>query len=320
MKEKRKISGRHAAGAFLSILGGFCWGTSGTMGQYLFDYQGMDSRWLTPIRLFAAGVILMVYSLVRYRPAAVLKPWTDGRRSRIDLLVYGLLGISACQFLYFTTIMLSTAGVGTILQDLSPAMILLVTCAQHKRRPDAREILCIILAFCGAVLITTHGALPFLPALPGIGTGVEGSAPAAVPLSALICGVLCAVGVTIYNVEPAKLLADNPIPVLQAWAFLMGGSVLSLMFHPWTWDYRPNAMGLFGIFFVVVVGNIVAFSAYMEGVKRIGPNLAILYGFAEPVTAAVLTFFLFGSPFTAADGIGFAMIFLMMVLISRKGS
>ena len=38
-------------GIALTLLGGICWGVSGSIGQYLFDVEGMDSRWLVPIRL-----------------------------------------------------------------------------------------------------------------------------------------------------------------------------------------------------------------------------------------------------------------------------
>ena len=53
-------------GAFLTLFGGICWGASGSVGQYLFAYEGMDSRWLVPIRLGLAGIILIEYSFFRY--------------------------------------------------------------------------------------------------------------------------------------------------------------------------------------------------------------------------------------------------------------
>ncbi len=267
-----------ALGAILSAGGGICWGLSGSMGQYLFDYEGMDSRWLVPIRLGLAGVILFFYCLLRYR------------------------SISCCQFLYFLTIQLSTAGVGTILQDLSPVMILLVTCVAEKRRPGALEIISILLALVGVILITTHGNIGHL----------------SVPVSAIVTGTLCAGCVTVYNVEPKRLLDEYPVTILQAWAFLLGSACLSALFHPWTWGYRPTAMGYFGIAFVVIVGNVIAFTSYMAGVRMIGPNKAILYGFSEPITAAIVGIFVFRNVFTVFDGIGFGMVFLMMYLISKK--
>ncbi|MEE3488165.1 MAG: DMT family transporter [Bulleidia sp.] len=292
---------RDRKGAFLTLFGGFCWGASGSMGQYLFTRQGMDSRWLVPIRLGLAGIILFLYCLKKYGVKKTFAPWRT-KKDAVDLLIYGLAGISCCQFLYFLTIQLSSAAIGTILQDLSPVMILLVSCMMAKRKPLFNEILSIILALVGVFLLTTHGSLDSL----------------SVPVSALITGVLCAVCVTIYNVEPKHLLDTYPVTLLQGWAFLLGSSMFTLIFRPWTFHYVPNGMGLLGIAFVVVVGNVLAFTAYMTGVALIGPEKGILYGFAEPVTAAVISTTMLGSHFTIYDALGFACIFLMMVCISWK--
>lgn len=297
-KGRQSSKGSRLAGALLSVFGGVCWGCSGSVGQYLFRHEGMDSRWLVPIRLGSAGVILFVYCLFRYG-RRLFGPWRN-QTLRRDLLLYGLAGVSGCQFLYFLTIQLSSAGIGTILQDLAPIMVLLWTCLIGRRGPRRREVLCIALAIGGVTLIVTHGDPAHL----------------AVPPTALLTGVLSAVCVMIYNVAPVRLLRRYPVSVLQAWAFLGGGLSLSLIFRPWTRHYVPTAAGWAGIAFVVLIGNVLAFNCYATGVKLAGPQKAVLYGFAEPVTAAVISATLLGSVFTLWDAAGFVMIFLMMVLIS----
>lgn len=289
---------KQVKGALLTLLGGMCWGLSGTMGQYLFTRQGMDSRWLVPIRLGLAGLVLFVYCLLRWRKE-VFAPWRT-RRDALDLVIYGLLGVSGCQFLYFLTIQLSTAGVATILQDLSPVMILGVSCVAARRGPKPFEVVSILLALAGVFLLTTHGRLHQFAVSP----------------AALLTGCLSAVCVTVYNVQPKRLLGRFPVPVLQSWAFLMGGAVFSLVFRPWRWGYVPNAMGCVGIAFVVLVGNVAAFVSFMTGVKLIGPDKAILYGFSEPVTAALLAALVLGTPFTLWDAVGFAAVFAMLALLS----
>ena len=42
---------RQLKGALMAAGGGVCWGISGTMGQYLFTHEGMQTTWLIPIRL-----------------------------------------------------------------------------------------------------------------------------------------------------------------------------------------------------------------------------------------------------------------------------
>ena len=103
-------------GSALTLGGAACWGVSGCMGQYLFTREGMDSTWLVLIRLFLAGLILCGFFFIKDRKT-LFDPWNVRKnpRNAIDLLVYGLAGVSCCQFTYFLTIQLSSAGMGTIL-------------------------------------------------------------------------------------------------------------------------------------------------------------------------------------------------------------
>ncbi len=302
-----KTMNQQLKGTICTLLGGICWGVSGSIGQYLFDYEGMDSRWLVPIRLGLAGLLLLLYSLGRDGAKKVLAPWRDPHE-RIELIIYGLFGVSLCQFLYFTTIMLSTAGVATIMQDLSPIFILMVSCITMRRGPKPAEIASIVLALLGVMLITTHGNFA------GLLGGASGDT--AVSPAALLAGVLCAFTVVIYNVAPRRLMQRYSIFLLQGWSFLMGGILFFFIFRVWTWHYVPSLLGMLGIAGVVLIGNVMAFPFYMTGVRLIGADRAILFGFSEPITAALISTFLMGSPFTVWDGLGFALVFAMMALTS----
>ncbi len=295
MSRKKRI-----IGALLAAAGGMSWGLSGSVGQYLFTVQNMDSKWLVPIRLGLAGILLMGICIARYG-GRVLEPWKDPEE-RKELFLYGLVGVSFCQFFYFLTIQLSTAGVATILQDLAPVFILIYSCVRGKRRPARLEIGSILLALIGVVLISTHGSLNTLSVSP----------------QALISGVICAVCVMVYNVAPVHLMDKYPVALLQSWAFLMGGVMFTIVFRPFSYHYVPTAAGWAGIAFVVIIGNIVAFCTYLAGVHLIGPSKAVLYGFAEPVTAAVVAVLYFGNSFTFWDGVGFVCIFLMLAMISSS--
>lgn len=285
-------------GAVLATVGGILWGLSGSVGQYLFMYENMDSRWLVPVRMGASALILFIFCFFRYG-RRTFEPWKTKQNVK-DLLFYGIFGISCCQLLYYITIQLSNAGAATILQDLAPIFILIFTCIIEKRGPRFLEVGAISLAMIGVFLITTHGS------------GMSAS----IPLLALLAGIGCSISVMIYNVAPRRLLKQYPSPILQSWAFLMGCVLFGCSFQIWKMTYVPSLRAVLGIAFIVVVDNILAFSFYMEGVKLIGASKAVLYGFTEPTTAALVTFLFMNSPFTFWDGVGFACIFAMLVLIS----
>lgn len=284
-------------GAFLTAFGGMCWGLSGSVGQFLFTNEGMDSRWLVPVRLGLAGIVLLSFSFLKWGKRAA-EPWRT-KRDSADLIIYGLLGISFCQFFYFLTIQLSGAAAATILQNVSPVFILLAECRIARRHPKGHEILSILLALIGIWLISTHGRSSLQ-----------------IPAAAVITGILSAVCVTVYNCWPRRLLSRYPVLLLQGWAFLMGGCFFALVFRIWDFRYVPSLTGIAGIAFVVIVGNVLAFASYMEGVRLIGPQKGILYGFAEPLTAAAVTSLVLHTSFTAADFLGFAVIFAMLAVIS----
>lgn len=269
------------------------------MGQYLFNHEGMDSHWLVPLRLGIAGIFLLFYCFMRYKKEtlAVLRDKSD----LMQLLIYSLAGISACQFFYFTTIQYASAASATILQDLSPITILAVACMAEKRWPKKNEMIAIVLAILGIYLITTHG---------------EGKL--VISSFALLTGIVSALCVTVYNCYPRRILKKYPVLILQGWAFFVGGIAFALMFRIWEIHYVPGLIGVFGILFCVVVGNIMAFGLYMQGVKYIGPTRAILYGFSEPVVAAIVSCLWLKTALHVGDLVGFLFVFLMMVMITKK--
>ena len=242
--------------------------------------------------------MLLGGALVRHRPQ-LRAIWSD-RRDALRLVLFSVGGLMTCQYTYLAAIRYSNSATATVLQYMGQALILLWVCLRARRLPTRREGIALVLALLGAFLLATHGSL----------TGL------AVSPAALVSGIVSACCVAIYTMWPKKLQEQYPTPMLQGWAFLMGGIMFSLIFRPWQIDYVPTAMGVFGIFIVVVLGNVLAFSLYMSGVPLIGPQKASLYSFAEPVTAAIISTLVLGSPFTLWDALGFGCIFLMLVLLS----
>ncbi len=299
-EDERDHMNKTLRGCFLALAGGICWDISGSVGQYLFTVQRMDSRWLVPVRLSCAGICLFLYCLVHER-RALFGVWRD-KVCRRELIAYGILGVASCQFFYFLTIQLAGAAMGTILQDLGPAFILLAVCARQHRAPRPAEILSLLLALTGVLLLTSHGSPSALTA----------------SATALMTGVISGICVAVYNLAPAHVAKQYPMSVMLSWAFLMGGAFFALLFRSWTIPYVPNAAGLAGIACVVVVGNIMAFSLYTAGVNAAGPVRAVLFGFSEPVTAAILTITWFRGSFNLFDLAGFICIFIMLMLTARS--
>ena len=85
---KGKKTASEMIGILITIIGGICWGLSGTCGQFLFNHKGITSKWLVPVRLTTAGLIMLLYFIGREKKAA-FRIWKT-KRDIVDILVFGI--------------------------------------------------------------------------------------------------------------------------------------------------------------------------------------------------------------------------------------
>lgn len=289
-------SQRAVRGALLTMLGGVLWGFSGACGQYLLQRKGLSTDWLVPVRLLSGGVLLLLFCAVR-QGAQVLQVWRhDARR----ILVFGLLGMSMCQYTYYRTIAVSNAGTATVLQYLGPVLIVLYLSARLGRPPRPLEIASVVLALCGTFLLTTHGN------------------PATMVISpaALFWGLLSAVAQAVYTVQPGPLLARYGAPVVTGWGMLAGGILLFSLRRSWTIPVHLDAGALAGLAAVILLGTVGAFCAFLEGVRCVGPKKGSLYALTEPAAATIFSVAWLGASFAPMDLAGFACILSTLFLLA----
>lgn len=283
-------------GALMTILGGTLWGFSGTCAQFLLQSKGLTSEFLVPIRLTAAGTILLVICLLREgrRVLDIVKHDTK------DILIFGVFGMCMCQYTYFSAIGASNAGTATVLQYTGPVMILGYLSLRRRKMPRALELLAIALAMAGTYLLATHGK-PGSMALSG---------------EALFWGLLSAVALAVYTMQPVGLLGKYGAPLVTAWGMLIGGILLMALFRPWTIPAVVDIQVVATMAVIVAVGSVTAFTIYLEGVRRVGPKKGSLYASVEPVSAAVFSAVLMGERFMPMDLLGFVCILSTIFLLA----
>ena len=288
-------------GMLLAITGGILWGVSGVCGQFLFQNKEMTARWLVPVRLLTSGFLLLCFFLIKDRKKAV-QVWKD-RRNAVDLVIYGLAGLMFCQFSYFQTIEWSNAGTATVIQYLGPALIVVYVCISARRKPETREVISVILALGGSFLIATHGN------------------PGTLVLSekALIMGLLSAVSVVIYTVQPGRLLKQFDPPLILAWGMLLGGILLCIMLRPWAHMPLVDGEMTAVLIYIIVFGTMAGFSIYMQSVKMIGSVKASLFACVEPIASTILTAAWMKVKFTPVDLLGFVMIIGTIFILAIPG-
>lgn len=295
MKEKKDLQMR---GILLTLLGGILWGFCGSCGQFLFQYKEVTSGWLVPFRLTLAGFLILVLLALR-DGGKVLKVWRE-KEGRRDILIFSVFGMMLCQYSYFTTIQYSNAGIATVLQYTGPALILVYLCLREKKRPKVYELAALCCSMFGTFILATHGNVSEL----------------AIPVRALLWGLLSAVTVAIYTLQPARLMKRYSTLLTLGWGMLLGGLVLTLLLRPWNIHPVIDLQTVSAMTFIILFGTICAFYFYLTGVKLVGASSASMLACIEPVAATVISVVWLKVRFQPVDLMGFVFVLSAVLIIS----
>ncbi len=293
------MKNKTAIGFIITLLGGIFWGFSGSCGQYLFTFHAVTSDWLVPIRMLFSGLILLAMCSVKNKKE-IFNVW-QSKKSIITMAAFTLLGLVMCQYSYFRAIEFSNAGVATVLQYLSPAMILAFTCIKDKRLPKIFEIIAIALATGGTFLIAAGG------------TENMSLSP-----KALFWGLAAAVFLVCYTLIPAPLLKISDTPTVLGWGMFIGGICMMPIFKPWEITPEISLPLILALGGVIIFGTVIAYSFFLEGVHLIGASKASIVSSIEPVAATVISALWLKTAFMPTDFIGFAMIISTIFIISFR--
>ena len=291
--------GPQGRGNLLAVFAASLWGMSGGCAQYLFQRKGISIDWLVTVRLLVAGVLLLAYA-AWHKPLAVMTIWQTPTQTR-HLLAFGILGMLGVQYTYFAVIEHSNAAVGTVLQYLGPTVIAIYLIVVHRRWPLGQELLAMVLALLGTLLLVTHGDLAVLQISP----------------TALFWGLSSALALAFYTVQPVALLKHHDSATVVGWGMVIGGLAYVGVSQPWyipgTWDWGTGL----AVMFVVVLGTLVPFYCYLVAVKTIGPQRTSLFACAEPLSAVLVSVLWLDVAFGWIDALGSLCIVLTIYVLAR---
>lgn len=262
------MHGRRYLGIALATVASMFWGVSGPASEYLFD-RGVSVDWLISTKMILAGVLLSGYCLLRDRHA-FFALWRSPK-AVINLLVFTAFGMITMQYIYFKAIAVANAATATILQYLSPVLILIWVAVASRAMPRRSDFIIIAMAMVGTVLIVTKGHITTLAITP----------------SALFWGLMAAVAAAAYTLLPRWLLANYSGTAVTAWAMLLGGLVLNVRRPAWRDVPQMDWRMLLCWGFVLIFGTLLAYSMYLGSLNYIAPTAASLLDAFEPLGAVV---------------------------------
>lgn len=288
-------------GFLYASTGSIGWGISGVCSQSLFMNYDLSSEWLTAIRMVCSGVVLLLLTLSKEK-ADTFRIWTKAR-DVFQLLAFALIGLLMCQYTFLGAIKYSNSATATVLQSLNVVLMAVLMAIWNRTRMGGRQLLAIVLAMAGTFLIATNGD-PTRMSLSGAG---------------LILGLLAALGVVTYTLLSRPIIASWGNLTITGWGMLIGGLVLAVATRAWVFPANLDAAAWLLIAAIIFIGTALGFSAFLEGVKYIGPVKATLIGCLEPASATVLSALFLGTRFTLPELAGFCLIILTVFLsVSTK--
>lgn len=284
-------------GSVYCMIGASLWGISGAAGQYLFSEVGITPEWLVTVRLLTSGIVLLLF--LQWKEGSLGRLWRN-KRDSIDLVMFGILGILMAQYTYFVTIDLSNAATATVLQYLSPIMIVVFLIFYTKKRPLPMEVLAVGCALTGTFLLATHGDVNTLNISP----------------KALIWGLLSAVAMAFYTAFPRRLLTTYNTLYVVGWAMLVGGICMNFIHPIWRIEGTWDLLGIGCVVFAGFFGSLVPCVLFMSGIRIVGPTKASLFTSMEPLAATVVSVFWLKTQLMVIDYVGFFLIIITVFLLT----
>ena len=285
-------------GMLSTFVGGTLWGINGVMGNYLFLNKNVTTPWLIPYRLILAGFLLLGY--LYYKKGSKIFDILKNPKDLLQIVLFGLIGMLGTQYTYFSAIQFSNAAIATVLTYFGPTLVLIYMCLREKRKPLKYEIVSICLSSFGVFLLATHGDITSLQ----------------ISFKALVWGMLSALSVVFYTVQPESLLKKYGASIVVAWGMMIGGIFIAFVTKPWNISVTFDFVTFLVLMLIIVFGTIIAFILYLTGVNIIGPTKASIIACIEPVAATICAILFLGVTFDFLDVIGFLCIISTIFIVA----
>lgn len=94
------------------------------------------------------------------------------------------------------------------------------------------------------------------------------------------------------------------------------GFISLMMFQQIDSEVIWDSMTWIGLFAIIILGTVVSFNAYIEGVRRIGAVQGSILSSLEPISAALFGWALLGNEFTIIGIIGMVCIITTVFIIA----
>lgn len=293
-------------GIGLGLLSAMCFGTSGTFGAAL-EGAGWSPAGAVLVRVTVAALALTVPALLALRGR-----WALLRRRARQVVVYGLVGVAACQVCYFNAIARMDVGISILLEYLGIVLVVGWLWLRHGQRPR---------------LLTVLGGVA---ALGGLALMLQLSGSGGVSLVGVLYALAAAVSMAVYFFQSSATSASDGSevlpPVVLTWGGMVtGAAAIALVGAARLMPLRfaSSSVTLLNsqvswVLPVFGLGVVAAAIAYVTGIgaaRRLGAKLGSFVAMAEVLFAAGFAWVLLHQVPTGMQFLGGALILAGVVAV-----
>ena len=262
-------------GISMALIAAILWGISGNFAEYIFTHSDITDLSYTTFRMLFSGIILLIYGIF-LNSFSEFKKLIFDKKNILKLSIYSLFGIMGLQYTFSKTVLLSNAPLATLLQFLSPLIILVYISIENRIKPKLSEVILTLISLLGMFLIVTNGNLSNISVSP----------------QALIMGIISAMTFVFYIIY-IKNFFKYDMCLIVGLGMLLGSVSLAPFTNHLNFIQSMNRNDIISAFaFNVILGNVIPFYFFLESTRYIRPNITAIIGSFEPITALFISVFI----------------------------
>lgn len=295
------VPGFMAPGVGVALFASAVFGLSGSFAKSLLE-AGWTPGAAVTARITGAALILAVPAL-----AALHGRWHQLRDNWLTILLFGLIGVAACQLSYFNAVSRLSVGVALLLEYLAPVLIVLWLWGAGRKRPRTLTVAGTVLSLGGLVLVLDlTGAVKIDPV-------------------GLLWGLAAAVCLAVYFFITARENDTLPPIVLASGGLMAGAAVMWLAaatgLLPMTFSTADTRLGSWiapwwvALGSLVVLATVLAYVASIMAARALGSKMASFVALTEVLFAVAWAWLLLGELPGAIQLLGGVLIVGGVVLV-----
>ena len=284
-------------GYLYAALAAFFWAISGTAAKYLFN-SGITTFQLMQLRLTITVLSLLVWLLIRNPALLKIK-----KKDILYFTVIGSVGMAACQFTYLFAISKIHVAAAILLQYTAPSFIALHAVLFAKDRLKPTTVVALVGATSGCYLVVGAYNLEML----------------SMNIVGIISGLLSGVTFAWYSIHGEYGMRRYDPWTVIFYAMLFAAIIWNVLHPPFEAFMHPYSAVEWGwILYIGIMGTLVPFGFYLEGVNLIRSTRASITATLEPITAGVIAYIFLKEVMEPLQLTGGVMVIGSIILLQLK--